>query len=91
MGFHGSPNLAHRDLWVEVCGLTDLGCMGSFMTWNNRHQGNQNIQERLNRFFANTEWKDLFPSASVDHFKFMFSDHRLILLRFYSSSRVNYL
>jgi hypothetical protein len=39
-----------------------------------------NIQERLDRFFANDLWRDMFRFAKVDNLGFFSSDHRPILL-----------
>ena len=38
------------------------------------------MQERLDRFVANTPWLELFPMAQVSHLSSFISDHRPILL-----------
>lgn len=50
---------------VDLCELRELGCMGYEFTWNNNRAGEENVQERLDRFFANKEWCDLFKAAFV--------------------------
>ena len=39
---------------VDDCDLVDLGFSGSCFTWNNRRDGVDSIQERLDRFLADT-------------------------------------
>ncbi|TXG72490.1 hypothetical protein EZV62_001069 [Acer yangbiense] len=39
---------------MDDCDLSDVGCSGPFLTWNNRREGKGNVQERLDRFLANT-------------------------------------
>jgi hypothetical protein len=38
------------------------------------------IQERLDRGWANTDWKLLFPEASIQHLPHLNSDHCPLLL-----------
>lgn len=65
---------------VDTNGLIDLGYIGYPYTWNNRRAGKANIQERLDRGFANGAWRLLFPTATITHFTALRSDHRPILL-----------
>ncbi|KAK2658475.1 hypothetical protein Ddye_005008 [Dipteronia dyeriana] len=67
---------------IDDCDLTDLGSTGPFLTWNNRREGNSNLQERLDRFLADSRWRDMFGQAVVENLGFKSSDHRAILLRF---------
>lgn len=65
---------------VDDGGLIDLGFMGYPYTWSNQRAGKANIQERLDRFFGNADWRHNFPHASVQHLIATCSDHKLILL-----------
>lgn len=50
-------------LVIDDCELKDMGYSGSIYTWCNRRGSNNNISERLDRFLANIEWKNLFNSV----------------------------
>lgn len=65
---------------VNRNGLIDLGFRGYAYTWNNRRIGKVNIQERLNRGFANGDWKLLYPNAHITHLTALHSDHRPIVI-----------
>lgn len=65
---------------VDDLGLTDLGFVGYPYTWTNRRASRANIQERLDRGFANSSWRLLYPEASIHHLTAYHSDHRPILL-----------
>ncbi|KAK3183013.1 hypothetical protein Dsin_030299 [Dipteronia sinensis] len=67
---------------IEDCDLYDLGSTGPKLTWNNRREGNGNVKERLDRFFADFCWRDRFSHAVVEHLSFNSSDHRAIILHF---------
>jgi exonuclease III len=67
---------------IDLCGLEDLGYNGSIFTWINRHQGDQLIKSRLDRFLANSNWISMFPYYSNIHLNSFNSDHRPILLNF---------
>ena len=65
---------------LNDCSLTNLGFHGYEFTWtNNRNQG-ECVDERLDRGVATTQWMDLFPGATIQHFVFAFSDHLGLLL-----------
>lgn len=49
-------------------------------TWSNGKKDNTIIFERLDRAIANTEWLNLFPSASLHNYPIFCSDHSPILL-----------
>ncbi|KAK3212206.1 hypothetical protein Dsin_016912 [Dipteronia sinensis] len=55
---------------------------GPILTWNNRKDGQSNIQERLDIFLADNQWRDRFDQVLVEHLGFQSSDHRPILLQF---------
>ncbi|KAK2649952.1 hypothetical protein Ddye_017441 [Dipteronia dyeriana] len=65
---------------VDNCNLMDLGFAGPKMTWDNKREGRDNIQERLDRFFGDCNWVETFSNTKAKHLGFNFSDHRPILL-----------
>jgi len=65
----------------EECGLYDLGFSGYEFTWDNRREGDEIIEERLDRFCASLEWSGLFPDAEVFHLDERLSDHLPLLLK----------
>ncbi|KAF8389521.1 hypothetical protein HHK36_026216 [Tetracentron sinense] len=60
--------------------LMDLGFQGPQFTWNNKREGGDFIQCRLDRGFANTEWRTLFQDVHVLHLDDVGSDHNPILI-----------
>lgn len=65
---------------LNVCNSFALGFQGPKYTWVNKQNIGQFILERLDRDFANQEWIDLYPEASVTHLTRVHSDHCPILL-----------
>uniref|UniRef100_A0A803MKN4 CCHC-type domain-containing protein n=1 Tax=Chenopodium quinoa TaxID=63459 RepID=A0A803MKN4_CHEQI len=65
---------------VSHCQLEDLGFIGHPFTWSNNRGGEENIQERLDRFLANRAWRDFFQGSFVTHLSKRKSDHLPILL-----------
>lgn len=55
---------------IEDCDLEDLGFSGPKLTWDNRHKGNANIHEQLDRFVVCSSWRSLFRRAKVCTLKF---------------------
>uniref|UniRef100_A0A803N5V4 Reverse transcriptase n=1 Tax=Chenopodium quinoa TaxID=63459 RepID=A0A803N5V4_CHEQI len=65
---------------VAHCQLEDLGYIGHEFTWSNNRGGEENIQERLDRFMANRAWRDTFKGSFVSHLTKRKSNHLPILL-----------
>jgi len=65
---------------VHDCDLVDLGFTGYPFTWSNNRSGDHNIQERLDRFLANTPWLTLFPWNRVRHLPKRQSNHLPIIV-----------
>jgi exonuclease III len=65
---------------LNVCNMIDLGFSGPKYTWSNCHDMNSLIMERLDRVLANSDWRLLFPEASVTHLTRIHSDHCPVLL-----------
>ncbi|XP_048492525.1 uncharacterized protein LOC125493326 [Beta vulgaris subsp. vulgaris] len=65
---------------VDVCGLQDLGYMGSIFTWKRGKDGDTMIRERLDRFLSSADWGAFFPHYWVHNFPIYKSDHAPILL-----------
>lgn len=65
---------------LEDCHLYDVGFMGRWFTWERGNLPETNIQERLDRGVANTEWIVLFPEVKAQHLTHTFLDHCPILL-----------
>jgi hypothetical protein len=63
------------------CNLTDLGYAGYDFTWNNRRDGSDNIQVRLDRGTATTSFLELYPMTTVEHIALEESDHMALLIR----------
>jgi len=66
---------------LDSCGLHDLGFTGYEFTWENRREGGDVVEERLDRFCASVEWSLLFPDSEVLHLDEHFSDHLPLLLK----------
>ncbi|XP_016694556.2 uncharacterized protein [Gossypium hirsutum] len=65
---------------LEDCHLFDVGYEGNWFTWERGNLSETNIQERLDRGVANTEWFRLFPEVEVQHLTHTFSNHCPLLL-----------
>ena len=64
---------------VRDCNFEDLGYIGHDYTWTNNRGGEQNIQERLDRFLATPAWREKFPGTFVTHLSKRKLDHLPIL------------
>lgn len=69
--------------------LLDMGAEGHPFTWNNRWQGNGNIQQRLDRFLVSHQWFEIYESHRLQHLVELESDHRLILLESHAVGEKN--
>ncbi|GLT61710.1 hypothetical protein SLA2020_343970 [Shorea laevis] len=65
---------------MNNCDMVDLGFIGNRFTWVNMRFSSQLIKERLDRVWANIDWKLSFPNASLFHLPCTHSDHCPILL-----------
>ena len=65
---------------MNVCQMMDLGFSGPKFTWTNKRDLGGLIQCRLDRVWANPNWKTSFPEANVTHLARVNSDHCLLLL-----------
>ena len=65
---------------VRECNFEDLGYIGHDFTWTNNRGGEDNIQERLDRFFATPAWRQKFPGSYVTHLAKRKSDHLPLIL-----------
>ena len=65
---------------LNACNMIDLGFSGPKYTWSNCHDMISLIMERLDRVLANSNWRILFPEASVTHLPRTHSDHCPVFL-----------
>lgn len=68
---------------LNNCDLTDLGFIGYKYTWANNQANHHHIQERLDRYCANSNWISKFPRYLNKHLLRYTSDHAPILLEFF--------
>lgn len=66
--------------FVSDSRLIDLEFKGINYTWTNKGVGDDNIRERIDKAFANTEWRLKFPLAQVFHEPIVGSDHAPLIL-----------
>lgn len=65
---------------LATCELMDLGFKGFPFTYDNHQAGINNVKGQLDQACADSAWRDLFPSAGVEHLVSPRSDHCPILL-----------
>jgi hypothetical protein len=63
------------------CNLTDLVYAGYDFTWNNRRDGSDNIQFRLDRGTATASFLELYPMTVVEHIAMEESDHMALRIK----------
>lgn len=69
---------------INQCGLMDIKFYGPKFTWKNNQLQSNEIQERLDRLFANVSWNSMFKDARVTHHDFYRSDHRILTVDLHS-------
>jgi hypothetical protein len=75
-----SQMLAFREC-LSDCELNDLGFKGYKFTWNNKREGQDNIQVRLDRGTAAAPFLNLYPETQIEHIITEESDHMALLVR----------
>ena len=82
--FGGRPVSISRAIKLQECmnnyGMIDLDFSGPHYTWANRQLLSHLIQERIDKFFVNTNWNIVYPVACVKHLERPHSNHSLIVL-----------
>ena len=73
------PMLAFRNTLL-ACGLIDLGYHGYRYTWRNGCEGEDFVEERLDRACASLGWSEIYPAAKVHPLTVSYSDHDPILI-----------
>ena len=71
---------------LDECNMIDLGFAGPKYTWTNRRPISSLILERIDRCFANSVWRLLYPEAVVTHLPRTFSDHCPMLIKLCKSN-----
>ncbi|XP_019457635.1 PREDICTED: uncharacterized protein LOC109358024 [Lupinus angustifolius] len=81
-GGHFNHSRANRFAHVlEVCGLMDIGAVGSRSTWFRREHSGRSISKRLDRGLSNSSWRTAFPEGYVENLTKLHSDHSPLLVR----------
>ncbi|KAL5772715.1 hypothetical protein ACOSP7_012328 [Xanthoceras sorbifolium] len=84
------PNLINNfRSGLDFCDLKDSGYSGPDFTWCNKTEGQDLIQERLDRCVCNLNWNNLFPFPSVKHLSYWRSNHRPVMLEVLDSPMLN--
>lgn len=65
---------------VEACNLMDIGFSEYQFSWLNMRYGPNFIEERLDRFLCNKDWRDKFQDSTTINLVNWVSDHYLILM-----------
>jgi hypothetical protein len=72
--------LAFRECLMK-CELTDLGYKGYSFTWNNKREGEANMQVRLDMGVVMASFLGLFPDVQAEHVVTEESDHMALVIR----------
>ncbi|XP_070034821.1 uncharacterized protein [Nicotiana tomentosiformis] len=64
----------------DICALYDLGFKGSLYAWWNGRSDDSCIFKRLDRYLANQQFQDLFPTLEVEHLIKFGYDHAPLVL-----------
>ncbi|KAK9988325.1 hypothetical protein SO802_028564 [Lithocarpus litseifolius] len=75
---------------LNTCGTIDLGFSGPRFTWANQQPLSTLIQERIERFFINSDWNVLYPEAHVTHPERSHSDHSPVILSLHTDQEVRF-
>lgn len=70
---------------VDVCGFIDISFSGYEFTYDNGREEGDNIQCRLDRALAITEWVTIFPDSDLWHIEREWSDHAPIKLSLWNA------
>jgi exonuclease III len=68
---------------IDSLQLMELDLHGRLFTWSNEQ--NDPTMSRIDRFLATTEWHDLYPTADLQAFCTLTSDHCPLIMQGYSS------
>ena len=77
--------------FTDANSLLDLGFCGNCFTWDNRQDGDDLVQERLDRAICNLEWMERFPDCIVQHLTRVGSDHCPLFILFQPPTTKNLL
>lgn len=74
--------------WVDHNGLIDLGFIGQAFTWKHGNSAETRKAARLDRGLCDSEWRRLFPVATIKHLPHGYSDHCPLLLQLQATKEV---
>ena len=66
--------------FLSCCGLADLGYIWYTFTWDNKREGDKNIQVRLDRATCNSAFMSMYPETMVENLVTQEFDHMAILI-----------
>ncbi|KAK9713574.1 hypothetical protein RND81_06G036400 [Saponaria officinalis] len=86
----GGNEVVHDDILplrdvTDFCQLQDLNAIGSFFTWNNKHEVGMKIYSRIDRVLVNTQWLDIFPDSFANFLPEGLFDHCPCLINFHET------